>query len=209
MSSRRGTARFTALLGSRSARDQRLLAIGLGVVTLAAVLWLVALLRAPGDSGSLDARANAVGETVRCAACPQPISVNDEQNSVAQDERQLIRQLLQQGLSEEQVRQALVARYGPSILLAPPQQGFDWLIWLVPPVAIAACAAAVFLAARRWASGSHTPEFFGANAIGPPAPSDRAVAQASGAATTATPTAANPDLRRYEAMLDRELAGWD
>ncbi len=204
MSARRGTARFTALLGSRSARDQRLLAIGLGVVALAAVLWLAALLRAPGDSGSLDARANAVGETVRCAACPQPISVNDEQNSVAQDERTLIRQLLQQGLTEEQVRQALVARYGPSILLAPPQQGFDWLIWLVPPVAIAACAAAVFLAARRWAGGSRGPEPFGGAAMSPPAPGDRA-----GAAATATPRAANPDLRRYEELLDRELAGWD
>jgi len=204
MSARRGTARVTALLRSRLTGGQRVLAIGLGAVALMAVLWLVALLRVPADSGSLDARASAVGETVRCAACPQPISVNDEQNSVAQDERKLIRQLLQQGLTAEQVRQALVARYGPSILLAPPQQGFDWLIWLVPPVAIAACAAAVFLAARRWAGGSHAPEFFGANAIGPPAPSDRA-----GAPATVTPTAANPDLRRYEAMLDRELAGWD
>jgi len=205
MSMYRGIARLTALLGSRSAGG-RVLAIALGVVALVAVLWLVALLRVPGDSGSLDARANAVGETVRCAACPEPISVNDEQNSVAQDERTLIRQLLQQGLTAEQVRQALVARYGPSILLAPPRQGFDLLIWLIPPVAIVACAAAVFLAARRWAGGSRGPELFAATATGPPALGDRAGA-ASGAATPTT--AASPDLRRYEALLDRELSGWD
>ncbi len=201
MSMHRGTARVTALLGPRLTGGQRFRAIGLGAVALATVLWLITLLRVPGDSGSLDARANAVGETVRCAACPEPISVNDEQNSVAQDERRLIRQLLQQGLTAEQVRQALAARYGPSILLAPPRQGFDLLIWLIPPVAIVACTAAVFLAARRWAGGSRGPDFFAATATGSPTASDRA-GGASGAA-------ANPDLRRYEALLDRELAGWD
>ena len=157
---------------------------GLAVVAVTS-LWLVTLFHAPADSGSLDARVTAVGATVRCPICLQPIPLNDVQNTEAVQMRQFIREHLQQGLSEEQVRQALVQRYGASILLAPPQRGFDLLIWLVPVGALAVCACAVLLAVRRWSGGAWRP---------------------GSAAGTAPAAPSSPELRRYEEQLDRELA---
>lgn len=157
------------------------------VVAVVAALWLAALFHTPGDSGSLDARVTAVGATVRCPICPEPIPLNDVQNPEALSMRLFIRSELQQGLNEDQVRQQLAARYGRDILLAPPQQGFDLLIWVAPLAAVAACAAGVLLALRRW-SGSAGDG--GANGYAP--------------ATPAGPS--TPELRRYEELLDQELA---
>lgn len=161
----------------------RVAALALGAVVVVAALWLAALFRAPGDSGSLEARVTAVGATVRCPICKEPIPLNDVQNQEAMQMRQFIRTELQHGLTEDQVRQQLVLRYGRSILLAPPQQGFDLLVWVIPLAAVIGCAVAVVLALRRW-SGT-----------GSPAPY-----------VPPSPQAASPELRRYEEVLDRELA---
>ncbi len=171
--------------GAVPSRRSGWLSAAFAAVAVAAALWSLTLFHAPADSGSLDARVTAVGATVRCPICPEPIPLNDVQNTQALQMRLFIRTRLQNGESEEQVRQDLVARYGPNILLAPPQQGFDLLIWIVPLVALAACAVAVILAVQRWTGGGADGERF--------AP----------AMPTAPP---NPELQRYEAALDRELA---
>jgi cytochrome c-type biogenesis protein CcmH len=138
----------------------------------------------PGNgTGSLDARVNAIGATVRCPACPEPISVNDSQNTKAWDMRQYIRDRLQQGASAAQIRQELVDRYGPSILLAPPQQGFDALIWLVPLVMVALAGVVATMTVRRWLHRSGTePPFEAAVPI------------------------EGPEQQAYQDRLDRELA---
>lgn len=162
-------------------------ALGVAVVLVVAGLWLATLLHAPGDSGSLDARVSAVGATVRCPICKEPIPLDDVQNVEAGQMRTFIRHELRGGASEDVVRQELVARYGPSILLAPRQQGFDALAWLVPLFAVAACAVALLLTVGRWTSGGD---------------------DAAGVTTTATPIPSprSPDAHRYEALLDQELA---
>lgn len=160
-----------------------LLAAALGVVAALAIVWGAALFHSSPDSGSLDARVTAVGNTVRCPVCKEPIPLNDVYNPQALQMRQFIRDQLSRGVSEDGVRQELVNRYGPDILLAPPQQGFDLLIWLAPLAAVAACAVAVLLVLRRWSSRGHGP--------GEPLPSE------------ASPSA---ESARYEEILDRELA---
>lgn len=163
-------------------RRSGVLSIAFAALAVGAALWSLALFHAPADSGSLDARVNAVGATVRCPICPEPIPLNDVQNTQALQMRLFIRDRLQHGETEEQVRQDLVARYGTNILLAPPPQGFNLLIWLVPLLGVAACGAAVLLVVQRWTGGSAHEQFAPAGA--PP----------------------NPELKRYEEMLDRELA---
>ncbi len=154
---------------------------------LAAVLigaWAGVVALPGGSSGSLDARVNAIGATVRCPACPEPISVNDSQNPKAWDMRQYIRDRLQQGASAGQIRQELVARYGASILLAPPQQGFDALVWLVPLVAVVLAGAIALLTVRRWLQRTGTEPPLGV----PVAPIE------------------GPEHQIYQDRLDRELA---
>jgi cytochrome c-type biogenesis protein CcmH/NrfF len=163
--------------------------VTVAVVAVAAVLWSFALFHAPSDSGSLDARVTAVGATVRCPICPEPIPLNDVQNPQALQMRQFISHKLQLGESEDEVRQDLVRLYGPGILLAPPQRGFDLLIWVVPLVAVVACALAVLRTVQRWTGD-------GGDRFTPAAPSESA-------SSAEAPSAA---LQRYEEMLDRELA---
>lgn len=154
--------------------------LGLGLVVLA--LWAATLFLPTRDGGSLDERVSAVGATVRCPICQMPIPLNDVQNAQALQMRQYIRDRLKLGDSEDQVRQQLVQRYGPGILLAPPQRGFDLLVWLVPLAAVTACAVAIVVLARRWSSGE---------AASPPTPDG---------------PPSSPEARRYEELLDRELA---
>src|SRR4051812_12408766 len=160
--------------------------VAVAMVAVIAVVWCITLFRAPAEGGSLDARVTAVGATVRCPICLQPIPLNDVQNAQAVQMRQFIRDQLRQGLSEDQVRQELVARYGTGILLAPPQRGFDLLAWVVPLCAVVACAIAALLALRRWSSGGTRPDD----------PSPPALPTGTG----------SPEARRYEELLDRELA---
>lgn len=169
--------------GSRTIGKGRvtLLGVAVAIVLVAAAVWGVVLFQAAPDGGSLEARVTAVGNTVRCPICKDPIPLNDVYNVQALQMRQFIRTALQRGVSEDGVRQLLVQQYGPDILLAPPQRGFDLLVWLVPLGAVAACAVAVLLVIRRWSGGA------------PDVPAAE------------TPPS-SPESRRYEQMLDRELA---
>ncbi len=174
-----------------------------GAVIVFITLWLAALTHQSGDSGSLDSRALAVGATVRCPICQQGIPLNDVANPQADAMRTIIHDELRQGLSEDQVRQYLVARYGPSILLAPPQQGFDALAWFVPLLVVAGCAAGLLLSIRRWSTPlSRTTAAPGAEgpwrSAGMPGP--------EGPWQEPDPEGpASGEAQRYEDLLDREL----
>ena len=167
------------------------------------VLWVAALTHQSRDSGSLDSPALAVGATVRCPICQQGIPLNDVANPQADGMRTLIHDELRQGLSEDQVRQYLAARYGASILLAPPQRGFDALVWFVPLLVVAGCAVGLLLSIRRWcmplsrataAPGAEEPGQ-SAGMPGPEGPWQGPDPEGSG----------DGEMRRYQDLLDREL----
>ena len=64
--------------------------------------------------------------------------------------RGIIRERLAAGDSPEQVKAYFVEKYGLWILLAPPRQGFNLLVWVVPFVALGAGLVLVLLLVRRW-----------------------------------------------------------
>ena len=64
------------------------------------------------------------------------------------------------GDSKNEIKDRLVAEYGPQILAAPPKKGFNLLAWLLPIVLLLGGALVLGLLAWRW---SHTHE------PGPPA----------------------------------------
>jgi cytochrome c-type biogenesis protein CcmH/NrfF len=184
----------------RAARDSkialrgpaRMLLASLAAVTLVAAVWMATLSPGAGDRGSLDARVMAVGATVRCPICPEPISVNDVQNAQALQMRQYIRSELQRGLSADQVRQELVEGYGAKILLAPPPRGFDLLVWIVPLAVVSGCGVVLALAVRRWSRR------MGPESSALPATQPDVLASES--------LLVGRQIKRYEAILDRELA---
>jgi cytochrome c-type biogenesis protein CcmH len=75
-----------------------------------------------------------VQNDVMCVACHEPLAV--AQSPEAYSERAYIRQLIGQGLTKAQIEKNLVANYGPAVLAKPPADGFNLLIYLLPPVVL-------------------------------------------------------------------------
>jgi len=78
-----------------------------------------------------EARAVAIGDQLRCVVC-QSESINDSQASMARDLRQLVREKIEDGWSDQQILDFARARYGDFILLKPPVQTNTSLLWLSP-----------------------------------------------------------------------------
>lgn len=87
------------------------------------------------DAESLDDRVNEVSHSLMCPVC-QGQSVAESNSNLAQDMRQIIRKKLQEGESEEKIIAYFVNRYGETILASPPVKGVNWLLWILPGLAV-------------------------------------------------------------------------
>lgn len=105
--------------------------------TVASVVMAVVLGVWPSINlaATLEEQALGLAAELRCPVC-QNLSVADSPSEMAIQMRELILEKLQKGESPEQIRSYFVSRYGEWILLAPTRQGFNWLAWLLPFVAI-------------------------------------------------------------------------
>jgi cytochrome c-type biogenesis protein CcmH len=54
------------------------------------------------------------------------------------------------GMTNQQVFDAFVAKYGATVLAAPPAKGFDLVAWIATPVVFAAGLLLTILLVRRW-----------------------------------------------------------
>jgi cytochrome c-type biogenesis protein CcmH len=127
------------------------------VGTLAAASPLAA---APVDENTV----HEIGAQLRCVVC-QSLSVADSPSETANQMRGIIRERLAAGDSPEQVKAYFVEKYGLWILLAPPREGFNLLVWVVPFAGLAAGLVLVVLLMRRWTRRA-------AGASAEPAPDD-------------------------------------
>jgi cytochrome c-type biogenesis protein CcmH len=95
-----------------------------------------------------EARAVAIGKQLRCLVC-QNESIEDSGADLARDLRQIVRQRVVAGDSDEQVVGWLVARYGNFVRLSPP---FEWstaLLWGSPLLAVAVGGGIALFARQR------------------------------------------------------------
>jgi cytochrome c-type biogenesis protein CcmH len=60
--------------------------------------------------------------------------------------------------SEQQIKDELVAQFGPAVLAAPPKEGFHWLAWLLPFAGLLAGASVVSALVWRWSRTRSAPE---------------------------------------------------
>ena len=123
----------------------------LAFAALLATLALPTLAVTPDEmlkDPALEARARALSQELRCMVC-QNQSIDDSEAPLAHDLRVLVRQRLEQGDSNRQVLDYIVARYGDFVLLKPPFKLETLLLWGLPPAALLAGIIALVLAARR------------------------------------------------------------
>jgi cytochrome c-type biogenesis protein CcmH len=60
---------------------------------------------------------------------------------------------IQSGLSDQQILDSFVAKYGAVVLAAPTARGFDLVAWIAPFAVFAAAALGTVLLVRRWSVG--------------------------------------------------------
>ena len=104
----------------------------------------------------LEARARAISAGLRCLVC-QNQSIDDSKAELARDLRLLVRERLNLGESDEQVRAFLVKRYGDFILLKPPLDLETAFLWGMPPLVLAAGGIALLFGLRRLRSTPAAP----------------------------------------------------
>ena len=113
------------------------------IITAAlAVFVLVFTITAPDPA---EDRARALGSLIRCPVC-QGESIADSPSQTARDMMALVQQRIDQGLSDEQILDELLASYSGALLLDPPLAGATLWVWLAP---IGALAVGLVLVARR------------------------------------------------------------
>jgi cytochrome c-type biogenesis protein CcmH/NrfF len=97
-----------------------------------------------------------IEDEVMCVECRTALNVSTA--PVADQERAFIREKIAQGLSKQEIKDALVDAYGPDVLATPEAKGFDLSAWLIPGALVAAFAVGVALLARRWRRAPATPD---------------------------------------------------
>jgi len=94
-----------------------------------------------------EARARALFQDVRCLVC-QSESIDESEAPLAHDLRQLIRQQVAQGRTDDQIHAFLVSRYGEFVLLSPRLSLGNALLWAGPLLVLAVGIAALVMRRR-------------------------------------------------------------
>lgn len=122
------------------------------IVLLGLALWLTGAhgREAPpvAEDTAVEARVQVLAEQLRCLVC-QNQNLADSHAELAIDLKDQMREMLKKGLSEQDVIDFMVQRYGDFVLYKPPVKATTWLLWGGPFVLLAAGLGLLFVRLRR------------------------------------------------------------
>lgn len=148
--------------------------IPLLVILLLMLLFAVGVAFAQGGSpGTVtDDEVNAIAKQLYCPVCENvPLDVCGTQ--ACAQWRELIREKLGDGWTEDQIKQYFAAQYGDRVLAAPPARGLNWMVYIIPPLAILAGVYFLIRAFKSW----YTPAEKEPSTITEPQPDDEYIAK--------------------------------
>ena len=108
------------------------------------------------DDPVLEARARALSQEIRCLVC-QNEPIDSSNADLARDLRILIRELMVDGNSDDDVKAFLVARFGDYVLFDPPMKPSTYALWFGPALVLLLGVFGVFLFFARARRASTTP----------------------------------------------------
>ena len=85
------------------------------------------------EDPELQARYEVIIDEVRCVQC-QNQTIKDSNALIAMDLRREIRRLMGEGMTDAEVYDFLVARYGEFVLYRPRMSGISLVLWIAPAV---------------------------------------------------------------------------
>lgn len=165
----------------------------LAALAFVAALFLVApfLARAQVIDEEMEREAQAIDKMIMCPVCPAE-TIDQAQVEISFQMRAVVREMLVQGRSREEILDYFVDRYGADILAAPPKSGANLLAWILPIAGVAAALVGVFFVIRAM-TGRQRPGPTAATAGGPPS-------------VPPTATDVGPELASYIEIADRLIA---
>lgn len=98
---------------------------------------------------------NAVAKQMYCPVC-ENIPLDVCPTTACAQWRELIREKLSQGWSEQQIKDYFVAQYGDRVLAEPPRVGLNWLVYILPVVFFLAGVAIVVQVLRKMRTAKQT-----------------------------------------------------
>ena len=97
---------------------------------------------------ALEARAREISAGLRCPVCRNE-SIDASNAPISRELRLFVRELLAEGLSDREVVDAVVSRYGEYVLLSPEASGANLVLWLAAPGMLIAALALGWVTVRR------------------------------------------------------------
>lgn len=122
----------------------------LGWIVMAVVVVVTLAIGTLGQSEPTpEQRAQNLAESIRCPSCKsQAVASSDTPSS--QGVRLLIKERIEAGDSDEQIRDFVASRYGREILLDPSGSGFGTLVWALPVIFVIVAVAALIVRFRDY-----------------------------------------------------------
>jgi cytochrome c-type biogenesis protein CcmH len=120
-------------------------------VRLVIVAALALALAAPAAACTTHASQGSLETQLVCPSCHTTLDESDSE--VAREMKAEIARRIAACQTEKQIRDAMVAEFGTTILSTPQTHGFDLLAWVLPLGGAAAGAVALAFAARAWTRG--------------------------------------------------------
>ena len=117
-------------------------------LVLAAVACVAVLAALPASASERRPTLTELEGELICPTCET--TLDQSSAPVADQMRAIIRERIRAGDTKSEIKERLVADYGPGVLAAPPRSGFDLLAWLLPILGLGLAAVVVGFAAWRW-----------------------------------------------------------
>jgi cytochrome c-type biogenesis protein CcmH len=121
---------------------------------LLTVILLLPSLAAAGEAAPLaenpqaEARLKALAVELRCLVC-QNQTLADSNAPLAEDLRREVREMIAKNMSDKEIIDFLVTRYGDFVLYRPPLKTTTTLLWVGPFLLLIGGAIALVMALRR------------------------------------------------------------
>lgn len=83
------------------------------------------------SDAAIEQRVQRITEELRCVVC-QNQTIADSHAELALSLKQQVRDMLAQGMTDQQAVDFMVQRYGDFVLYRPPLKSTTWLLWFGP-----------------------------------------------------------------------------
>jgi cytochrome c-type biogenesis protein CcmH len=118
------------------------------LVVLVLAFGMVSSVQAQNNEPTAD-DVNRIARELYCPVCENtPLDVCP--TDACKQWRELIRQKLAEGWTDQQIKDYFVEYYGVRVLAEPPATGLNWLIYIVPPVIFLAGLVLLINTYRSW-----------------------------------------------------------